>query len=46
VAAVASPDERRARVQRVLESDALSLLLAGQHQEAEQLVREILGLPQ
>ena len=43
-AAVSSQDERRERLQKVIDSDVMPLLLSGKFDEAERLARSLLGL--
>jgi hypothetical protein len=44
MATVATQAERRERLERVINSEAMSLLLAGESDEAERLARSLLGL--
>ena len=44
MATVATQAERRKRLERVINSEAMSLLLAGKSDEAERLARSLLGL--
>jgi len=44
MATVATQAERRERLERVINSEAMSLLLAGRSDEAERLARSLLGL--